>query len=50
MFYRWKTKYSSLEVDQGYRKFCASFEAFLFVNLHPGLEKGQWMPSDLSLR
>jgi hypothetical protein len=33
-----------------HREFCASFEASLFVNFRPGLEGGQWMPSDLSLR
>jgi hypothetical protein len=38
-----------LEVDQGHREFCASFEASLLVNFRPGLEKGQWTPSDLSL-
>src|ERR1700729_2924900 len=31
------------------REFCASFEASLFVNFCPGLEKGQWMPSDNDL-
>jgi hypothetical protein len=33
-----------------HREFWASLEASLFVNFRPGLEKGQWMPSDSSLR